>query len=91
MKDIIINGRELAIEFEWASQGHRLTVMEYDGDDWQTLPEYNGVLCIGYTQFESLCNLASDLFDDASIGETLAELLDVPIVFEDDDYELENA
>jgi hypothetical protein len=88
MQDITIRGRELSIEFGHASQGHRLTVMEYDGDEWQTLPEYDYVLCLGATYFDSLCNLASDLFDDASVGETLAEELGVPLIsYDDEDLE----
>ena len=85
MQDVTINGRELAIEFEWASQGHRLTAMEWDGDEWQTIPGYDGVLCLGNTYFESLCNLSSDLFDEAVFAEDMALALEIPITFEDDE------
>jgi hypothetical protein len=81
MHDITVNGRELAIEFEWASQGHRLTAMEWDGSEWQTVPDYNGVLCLMQTPFESLCNLASDLFDEAAWAEDLAAKLQIPMTF----------
>lgn len=84
MKDITIQGRELAVEFEWAAQGHRLTCMEYDGSEWQVLPNWNGTLCILQTEFESLASLSSDLFEDAVHAETLAELLDVEMRFYDD-------
>ena len=90
MQDVTVKGREFAVEFEWASQGHRLTVMEWDGDEWQTLPDYNGVLCLLQTQFESLCNLSSDLFDEAVYGEDFALALNVPMIFGDDDFESEN-
>jgi hypothetical protein len=85
MQDVKINGREFAVEFEWASQGHRLTAMEWDGDEWQTLPNYNGVLCLGQTHFESLCGLSSDLFNEAVFGEDFAEQLGIPMIFGDDD------
>ena len=91
MKDITVNGRELAVEFEWASQGHSLTVMEWDGSDWQTLPHYNGVHCLLMTQFEALCGLASDLFDEAVWAEDMAEQLGIPMRFYDDEDELEDA
>jgi hypothetical protein len=84
MQDVKINGREFAVEFEWAKQGHRLTAMEWDGDEWQTLPNYNGVLCLGQTHFESLCNLSSDLFDEAVHGETFALALRVPMITSDE-------
>ena len=85
MQDIKVNGKELAIEFEWASQGHRLTAMEWDGDDWVTLPNYNGVLCIMSTHFESLCGLASELFDEAVWAEEMAQQLGIEMRFYDDD------
>lgn len=84
MKDITIQGRELAVDFEWSQQGHRLTVMEWDGTDWQTLPNYNGVLCILSTQFESLCGVASELFDEAVWAEEMAHKLGIPVRFYDD-------
>ena len=84
MQDVKVNGREFAVEFEHSSQGHRLTVMEWDGDEWQTLPNYNGALCLGATHFESLCNLSSYLFQDSVYGETFAELLGIPMRSSDD-------
>jgi hypothetical protein len=84
MKSITINGREFTIEFSQASQGHCISVMEWDGDDWQTLPDYNGVLCLMQTQFETLCNLSSDLFGEAVWGEVFALELDVPMITGDD-------
>ena len=85
MQDITVKDRELAIEFEWASQGHSLTVMEWDGDNWETLPNYNGVLCIMATQFESLCGLASDLFDEAVWAEEMAQKLGIEMRFYDEE------
>ena len=84
MKDITIQGRQLAIEFEWAAQGHRLTCMEWDGTDWQVLPNWRGTLCILQTEFESLASLSSDLFDEAVHAETMAEMLGVEFRFYDD-------
>ena len=89
MQEITINGRELAIGFDGASQGFRFTAWEYDGREWNTLPHYDGVLCILMTQFDALCGLASELWQDASQGETLAELLGVPLVSYDDEEEQE--
>lgn len=85
MQDIKVNGKELAIEFEWASQGHRLTVMEWDGDNWETLPNYRGVLCIMSTQFESLCGVASDLFEEAVWAEEMAQQLGIEMRFYDEE------
>ena len=85
MKDITIQGRELAIEFEWAAQGHRLTCMEWDGTDWQVLPNWNGTLCILQTEFESLASLSSDLFDEAVHAETMAQELDIEFRFWDEE------
>ena len=85
MKDITIQGRELAIEFEWAAQGHRLTCMEWDGTDWQVLPNWRGTLCILQTEFESLASLSSDLFDEAVHAETMAQELDIEFRFWDEE------
>ena len=85
MKDITIQGRELAVEFEWAAQGHRLTCMEWDGTDWQVLPNWNRTLCILQTEFESLASLSSDLFDEAVHAETMAQELDIEFRFWDEE------
>lgn len=87
---ITVQNREFDVRFEWASQGHRLTVMEWDGHNWDYVPGYNGVLCLLQTHFESLCNLSSDLFDEAVYGEDFALALNVPMIFSDDDTESEN-
>ena len=89
MDDITVNGRELAVEFEWAQQGFRLTAMEWNPDDecWDNLPGYDRVLCIMSTQFEALCGLASDLFDEAVWAEDMAEQLGIPMRFYDDEYD----
>ena len=80
MKDITIKGREFAIEFEWASQGFRLMAMEWNGSEWETIPNYDGrTLMLGYTHFEALCLLSSDLFDEAVYGEDFATALEIPI------------
>ena len=87
MNDVTVLGREFAIEFEWASQGHRITAMEWDGEHWITVPGYDQTLCLMQSQFETLCNLSSDLFDEAVHGETFAELLGIPMIGFDDEYE----
>lgn len=84
MKEMTIKGRELAVEFDHASQGFRLTAMEYDGNEWQTIPNYDGALFIGSTYFEALCHLSSDLFDEAVHAETMAQLLEIPMITSDD-------
>lgn len=87
MKDITINGREFALEFEHASQGHRFTAMEWDGDTWQTLPDYNGVLCLMSTHFETLCGFASDVLGDSVYAEDIALAMEIPFAFYDDEEE----
>jgi hypothetical protein len=89
MQEITINGSELAIGFDGASQGFRMTVWEWDGREWNTLPHFDNVLCLLDTHFDALCALASELWQDASQGETLAELLGVPLVSYDDEEEQE--
>lgn len=87
MQDITVNGRELSIGFDSAMQGFRMTVWVWDGVEGEILEGYHGTLCLMMTQFEALCDLASELFDDAVHGETMAELLDIPIQFFDDERE----
>ena len=87
MQCITVNGRELAIGFDFASQGFRMTAWEYINEEWQDIDGYRDVLCLMQTQFEALCGLASELFDDAVWAESMALKLDIPIVFSDDDYD----
>lgn len=89
MKEITINGRELAIGFDGASQGFRMTVWEWDGREWNAVPNYDGVLCILSTHFDALCGLASELWGESVHGETLAQLLNVPLISYDDEDEEE--
>jgi|TARA_R110002153_G_scaffold156504_1_gene308478 hypothetical protein len=87
--EIKVSGRELDIEFTHASQGFRMYVSEWDGVDWVALPNFDGTLMLMQTQFEALCSLASDLWDEAVVAETMAELLGVEIRFydeEEDDF-----
>jgi hypothetical protein len=79
-----VQGREFDIEFHYASQGHRITVREFDGNDWQTIPGYDYVLCLGSTQFETLCNLSAELFGDSVFGEDFALALEIPMISADD-------
>jgi hypothetical protein len=83
MKSITINDREFTVEFSQASQGHRLTVMEYV-ESWEFIEGYRDVLCIGSTQFETLCNLSTDLFGEAVWGEDFARALGIPMITVDD-------
>jgi len=80
-----VEGRELDIEFTYASQGYRIWVTEWDGQDWQEIPSHYGIMCILMTQFDALCSLSSELFDEAVHGETMAEQLNVEMRFYDDD------
>lgn len=80
-----VNGRELEIEFTHASQGFRMYVTEWDGTNWVDVPNYSGTLMLMQTQFESLCSLSSDLFDEAVFAEIMAEDLGVEMRFFDDD------
>ena len=84
MQEVTINGRELAVGFDYASQGFRMTAWEYDGREWNAVPDYDNVLCILMTQFDALCGLASTLWEDASQGETLAQKLGIEMRSVDD-------
>lgn len=84
MKSITVMDREFTVEFSQASQGHRISVMEYT-ESWEFVEGYRDVLCIGSTQFETLCNLSSDLFGEAVWGEDFALALDVPMITADED------
>lgn len=84
-----INNRTLEINFDYAQQGHRVTVMEYlphqaISGEWEILANWNYVLCIGATHFETLCNIASDLFQDAADAETMAQLMGIEMRSSDD-------
>ena len=79
-----INNRTLEINFDYAQQGHRVTVMEYLGGQWEILADWNYVLCLGATYFDTLCNIASALFEEAAIGETLAQLMGIEMRSSDD-------
>lgn len=86
MQDAKVNGREFAIEFEWASQGHRISVMEYvESIGWEFVEGYRDVLCLMQTQFETLCYLSSDLFDEAVYGEDFALALGILMITSDED------
>lgn len=81
----------LDIEFDPSPiQGFRMTAREWVGNEWQEVPDYTWqTLRLGQTYFEALCNLSSDLWDEAVHAESLAELLDIPMRFSDD-VECEN-
>jgi predicted nucleic-acid-binding Zn-ribbon protein len=84
-----INNRTLEINFDYALQGHRVTVMEYTEQEtisgnWQILANWNFVLCLGATHFDTLCNIASDLFEEAAIAETMAQQMGIEMRFYDD-------
>lgn len=84
MKECEVNGRRLAIGIDKVHTGHRLTVWEYDGNNWQVFPDWNDVLCVMSTEFESLCDVASELFGEAVYAEDMAHKLDIPVRFYDD-------
>ena len=84
MNTLQITGRKLEIEFSYAQQGHRVTVWEWVGGELETLSNWDYVLCLGATHFDTLCSLASDLWEDASLGETMAEILGVEMRTADD-------
>lgn len=84
MTAVTVQGREFNIDFHYASQGHRITVMEYLDGTWKAVPNYDYVLCLGNTQFETLCNLSSDLFDEAVYGEDFARALEIPMITDED-------
>ena len=79
-----IKGREFDIEFAPATQGFSMQVMEYTGGRWNVLADYDNTQFILSTHFEALCDLSSDLFEEAVHGESLAEQLNVEIRFWDD-------
>lgn len=85
--EIEIKGRTLDIDIYWASQGHRARVMEWDGDNWHTLPNWDGVLCILQTEFETLASISSDLFDEAVFAEDMAQRMGIDMRFYDEDEE----
>ena len=87
--EIKVSGRELDIEFTHASQGFRMYVSEWDGVDWVALPNFDGTLMLMQTQFEALCSLADDLWDNVLVAEDMAQMLDVEFRFydeEEDDF-----
>jgi len=82
MATVKVKDKELLIDFEPAMQGFRMNAYLWRDDDFQKL-DCSG-LQIGLTKFESLCNVASEVFDEAVSGEALAEQLDVATEFADD-------
>jgi hypothetical protein len=64
-------------------------VSEWDGVDWVALPNFDGTLMLMQTQFEALCSLADDLWDNVLVAEDMAQMLDVEFRFydeEEDDF-----
>jgi hypothetical protein len=83
--ELKIGGRQLDIEFTEHHQGFRMYVIEWDGAAWVDLPGFDGLLHLTQTPFEALCELSSELFDEAIHAETMAKALGIPMAFYDDE------
>lgn len=80
---IYYKSKTLDISFDHLSNGTRVWVFEWDEEtrEWEKV---SSDLHILVTDFEALCNVASELFGEAVEGEALAQLLDVPMRSSDD-------
>jgi hypothetical protein len=81
-----VRNKELEIEFDGSMQGFRMHAMEWDGSNWQNIDGFTwDIQRIGQTQFEALCDLASELFGCASDAEIIADQLGIPFRFSEDE------
>lgn len=82
-------GKELDITIEHSPiQGFRLSAYEWKEDDWQAIDGFTWqTLRLCQTPFESLIDLACELWGQPEFGETLAEELKLPLVYFDDEEE----
>ena len=82
-------GKELDITIEHSPiQGFRLDAQEYTKEGWRGVDGFTGdTLRLMQTPFETLIDLACELWGHPEMGETLAEELKVPLVYFDDEEE----
>ena len=80
-------GKKLDITIEHSPmQGFRLNAMEHTKDGWQGVEGFTSdILRLMQTPFETLIDLACELWGQPEMGETLAEELNVPLIYFDDE------
>ena len=80
-------GKELDIIIEHSPmQGFRLDAQEHTKDGWRTIEGFEWqTLRLMQTPFETLIDLACELWGQPEFGETLAEELKVPLRYFEED------
>jgi len=89
METVAVNGIDVSVDIDYRMSGFRVRAMVYDYDtaNWEYVQGFGGELRIMQTPFEALCDLSSELFDEAVWGEVLAEQLGVELEWFDDEEE----
>ena len=76
-QEITYLDRTIELSFDWHTQGTKVNVWEYTGQEWKNL--ISNTLYILQTDFEILCDVAAELFGESIHAETLAPMLGIPI------------
>ena len=86
-KTVTVNGVDVEVGIDYRYTGFRVVakVYDYEKADDVYVEGFGGELRIMQTPFEAMCDLSSELFDEAVWGEVFAEKLNIPIKFYEED------